>query len=80
MHTHSKKENIPDEILDAFRASDWNRNGQISYRDLKHILCKWGEKLDQREVDKLFKEANIAGQYVHYEDFVRILSAPSPDY
>jgi len=80
MHTHSVKEKIPQEIVDAFRANDWNRNGQIQTKDLKHILMKWGEELDGRQVEALFREANISGAYVNYEEFVKIICAPVPDY
>lgn len=80
MHTHSVKEKIPQEILDAFIATDSARTGQMSTRDLRHILCTWGEKLDQKEFDKLMREANIYGSYFKYEDFVKIISAPIPDY
>lgn len=80
MHTHSVTEKVNQEITEAFRASDWNRNGQILTRDLKNILCNWGEKLDAKQVDALFREANINGHYVKYEDFIRIICAPVPDY
>lgn len=80
MHTHSKKEKIPQEILDAFSGFDRRKSGLVSISDLKHILCDWGEKLDHRLVDKLFREANVSGSYLKYHDFVKILSDPSPDY
>lgn len=80
MHTHSVKEKIPQEILDAFVATDWARSGQMMTRDLKHILCDWGEKLNSRQFEQLLREANIAGPYFKYEDFVKIISAPIPDY
>jgi len=81
MHTHSKQENIPKELLDAFKGMDVNRKGTIPARDLWHILAKWGEKISPREVDQLFREANIHpnGQ-VKYEEFVKIVCAPVPDY
>lgn len=80
MYTHSKKEKIPEEILDSFKASDLNRTGQIHVSDLKHILCQWGEKLENREVDQILREANISGSYVKYQDFIKVLCAPAPDY
>jgi len=81
MHTHSKKESIPKELLEAFKAMDVQRRGSIPARDLWNILVKWGEKLSPREVDQIFREANIQinGQ-VKYEDFVKIVCAPVPDY
>merc|ERR1712223_34507 len=59
MHTHSKKESIPRELLEAFRNYDKRKRGVIAAKDLRHILAKWGEKLTPREVDKIFREANI---------------------
>lgn len=49
MHNHSQKENIPQEILRAFRASDKSKTGHISARELRHILLLWGEKLSPKE-------------------------------
>lgn len=81
MHAHSKQESIPKELLDAFKGMDTQRKGTIPAKDLWHILAKWGEKLSTREVDQIFREANIHpnGQ-VKYEEFVKIVCAPVPDY
>jgi len=81
MHTHSSKENLPKELLDAFRCGDPQRKGVIPARDLRRILIKWGEKLSAKEVDQIFREANITSNgLVNYEEFVKIVCAPVPDY
>lgn len=80
MHTHSKKEKIPQEILEAFYGFDRLKSGLVKVSDLKHILCEWGERLDPRLVDRLLRESNISGSHIKYHDFVKILCAPSPDY
>merc|ERR1712127_141239 len=81
MHSHSKKESIPKELLEAFRGMDPGRKGYIPAKDLWHILAKWGEKLSPREVDQIFREANIQPNgRVNYEEFVKIVCAPVPDY
>jgi len=81
MHTHSSKENLPKELLDAFRCGDPQRKGVIPARDLRRILIKWGEKLSSKEVDQIFREANITSSgMVNYEEFVKIVCAPVPDY
>ncbi|XP_013779503.1 calmodulin-like [Limulus polyphemus] len=81
MHTHTKKENVPEEIMKAFRATDKGKSGQVSARELRRILVNWGEKLSSKEVDRIFREANISPNgYVRYEDFVRVVCAPVPDY
>lgn len=82
MHTHSSKERIPSEILEAFKAGDIEKRGTISARYLRHILQNWGEGLSQREVDNIFREANVKNdnQQIRYADFVKICCAPVPDY
>ena len=81
MHTHSKRERIPNEIEEAFQAWDTRKTGQISTRDLKHILCQWGEKLEPKLVDNLLRETNAAFKSsVNYNDLLEVISAPVPDY
>lgn len=81
MHQHSNVEKLPDEVLAAFRAGDLDKKRTISARHLRHLLQSWGEGLSQREVDNIFREANINNNsQIRYEDFVKICCAPVPDY
>jgi len=81
VHQHNQTEKIPDEIIDAFKASDPQGKGMIPARDLKNILGRWGEKLSAKEVDQIFREANVnVNGMVKYTDFVKIVCAPVPDY
>lgn len=81
MHTHSKKEKVPQEIIDAFDAMDPRKTGQIATRDLKHILTQWGEHLDGKEVENLLNEAHVSHrQTINYHDLIRVICAPVPDY
>jgi len=83
MHSHHKKEKIPDEILEAFKSMDPTGKGLIPAKELKHILGRWGEKLSPREIDQICREANISANpnaMVKYADFVKIVCAPIPDY
>lgn len=81
MHQHTKQEKIPKEIIQAFRGHDTSRRGMIPARNLKHILLRWGECLSPREVEQIFREANIQPNgFVKYDDFVKIVCAPVPDY
>lgn len=81
MHVHSRAENLPKEIVDAFRAADNQGRGLISAKHLRHMLQNWGECLSSKEVDRIFREANVTNNsMVHYEDFVKIACAPVPDY
>ncbi|EEB10735.1 calmodulin-2, putative [Pediculus humanus corporis] len=81
MHAHSQAEDLPKEVIDAFLAGDLDKKKTISARHLKHLLLYWGEKLSHKEVDQIFREANInINGMVRYEDFVKIVCAPVPDY
>ncbi|MCL4133181.1 UNVERIFIED_CONTAM: hypothetical protein GTU68_044730 [Idotea baltica] len=81
MHEHSKVENVAAEVLAAFKGHDPRRTGAIPVRDLRHILLEWGEKLSHKEVDQVFREANLSSNgMVRYEDFAKIVCAPVPDY
>lgn len=82
MHTHSKKEKVPSEILEAFTAWPNSRHGSIATADLRRILSRWGERLEDKELEKLFREANITTTtpFLNFNDLVRIIAAPAPDY
>ncbi|CAG2053624.1 unnamed protein product [Timema podura] len=81
MHIHSRAEDLPREIVDAFKAADNAKKGTIPAKQLRHMLLHWGEQLSNKEVEQIFREANVTpnGQ-VQYEDFVKIACAPVPDY
>lgn len=81
MHQHSSVEKLPDEVLAAFKAGDLEKRGTIQARHLRHILQNWGEGLSQREVDNIFREANVNNNSnIKYADFTKISCAPVPDY
>nr|CAD7264337.1 unnamed protein product [Timema shepardi] len=81
MHIHSRAEDLPREIVDAFKAADNAKKGTIPAKQLRYMLLHWGEQLSNKEVEQIFREANVTpnGQ-VQYEDFVKIACAPVPDY
>ncbi|KAF7991378.1 hypothetical protein HCN44_002940 [Aphidius gifuensis] len=81
MHVHTKVENLPKEVIDAFRAGDNSRCGTIPARRLAHLMLNWGERLSNKEVEQIFREANVSlNGNVNYEDFIKIACAPVPDY
>ncbi|XP_023717437.1 calmodulin-like protein 4 isoform X2 [Cryptotermes secundus] len=81
MHIHSRAEDLPREVIDAFKAADPAKKGTIPARQLRHMLLHWGEQLSAKEVEQIFREANVSpGGQVHYQDFVKIACAPVPDY
>ncbi|XP_023020958.1 calmodulin-like protein 4 [Leptinotarsa decemlineata] len=81
MHIHSRVENIPNEVIEAFRANDPDGKGVIPAKNLRHLLQNWGECLSPKEVDRIFREANVNNSsMVKYEDFAKVACAPVPDY
>lgn len=50
MHQHSKVENLPEEVIAAFKAADPQNTGVIPARQLRNLLQNWGEGLSNREV------------------------------
>ena len=49
MHTHSRVEKLPDEVIQAFRAADPGKKGVIPASQLRHMLLHWGEQLSHKE-------------------------------
>lgn len=81
MHIHSRIENLPKEVVDAFKAADPQNTGVIPAKQLRHLLQNWGECLSPKEVDRIFREANVnINSTVKYEEFAKIACAPIPDY
>lgn len=81
MHIHSRVEDLPREVVNAFKAADPEGKGVIPAKQLRHMLQNWGECLSAKEVDRIFREANVNNNsMVRYEDFVKIACAPVPDY
>lgn len=81
MHQHVSVENLPAEVINAFKAADPKNTGSVPARQLRNLLQNWGEGLSVREVDSIFREANVNNNgTVRYADFVKIACAPVPDY
>jgi len=41
----------------------------------------WGEKLTEREIQAMFREANVSiNGEINYKEFLKIISTPAPDY
>ena len=49
MHLQTRAEELPKEVIEAFRAADTSRTGTIPARQLAHMLLRWGEKLSSKE-------------------------------
>ncbi|XP_060767231.1 calmodulin-like protein 4a [Neoarius graeffei] len=81
MHRQTQQENPKTEILEAMRMTDKQQKGYILASELRAKLTSLGEKLTDKEVDELFKEANVGPDgKVDYEEFTRMVTLPPVDY
>lgn len=81
MHRQIQQEQPKTEILAALRMFDKQKRGYIPASELRAKLTKMGEKLTNKEVDELFKEANIRlNGNVNYEEFTQMVVLPPVDY
>ncbi|XP_039629431.1 calmodulin-like protein 4a [Polypterus senegalus] len=81
MHRQIQQEDPKTEILEAMLMTDKQKMGYIQASELRAKLTGLGEKLTDKEVDDLLKEANVEPNgIVHYEEFVTMITLPPPDY
>ncbi|KAF4111075.1 calmodulin-like protein 4a [Onychostoma macrolepis] len=81
MHRQMQQEDPKTEILEAMRMTDKHKKGYILATELRAKLTGLGEKLTDKEVDELFKEANVGRDgLVYYEEFTRMVTLPTVDY
>ncbi|XP_061830905.1 calmodulin-like protein 4a [Nerophis lumbriciformis] len=81
MHRQIQQEDPKTEILEALRMTDKQKKGFMQASELRAKLTMLGEKLTNREVDDLFKEANIKSNgIVNYEEFTQMVILPPVDY
>ncbi|XP_072000663.1 calmodulin-like protein 4 isoform X3 [Engystomops pustulosus] len=80
-HLQQKQEDPENEILVAMLMTDRQKKGKVPLAELKAKLTRMGEKLTPEEVDDLFRDAEVGPDgMVKYEDFVRKITVPPPDY
>uniref|UniRef100_A0A8C0QX47 Calmodulin-like protein 4 n=1 Tax=Canis lupus dingo TaxID=286419 RepID=A0A8C0QX47_CANLU len=81
MHMQIKQEDPKKEILLAMLMADKEKKGYIMASELRSKLMKLGEKLTHKEVDDLFKEANIEPNgKVKYDEFIHKITIPVWDH
>uniref|UniRef100_A0A8D2AZB9 Calmodulin like 4 n=1 Tax=Sciurus vulgaris TaxID=55149 RepID=A0A8D2AZB9_SCIVU len=81
MHTQIKQEDPKKEILLAMLMADKEKKGYIMASELRAKLMRLGEKLTHKEVEDLFKEANIEPNgKVKYDEFIQKITLPVQDY
>uniref|UniRef100_A0A2K6K1A3 Calmodulin like 4 n=1 Tax=Rhinopithecus bieti TaxID=61621 RepID=A0A2K6K1A3_RHIBE len=81
MHMQIKQEDPKKEILLAMLMADKEKKGYIMASDLRSKLTSLGEKLTHKEVDDLFREADIEPNgKVKYDEFIHKITLPGQDY
>ncbi|MGH0160542.1 UNVERIFIED_CONTAM: hypothetical protein FKN15_062667 [Acipenser sinensis] len=81
MHRQMQQEDPKTEITEAMLMTDKKKKGYILASELRAKLTGLGEKLTDKEVDDLLKEANVGSDgIVHYEKFIAMVTLPPPDY
>ncbi|XP_019502837.1 PREDICTED: ceroid-lipofuscinosis neuronal protein 6 homolog isoform X2 [Hipposideros armiger] len=81
MHMQIKQEDPKKEILLAMLMADKEKKGYIMASELRSKLTKLGEKLTHKEVDDLFREANVEPNgKVKYDEFIHKIIIPARDY
>ncbi|XP_042328345.1 calmodulin-like protein 4 isoform X2 [Sceloporus undulatus] len=81
MYKQMQQEDPKNEILLAMLMADTQKTGFISVAELRAKLMNLGEKMSREEVDNLLKDTNVGHNgIVKYEDLVRSITLPLPDY
>ncbi|KAJ7998341.1 hypothetical protein DPEC_G00221690 [Dallia pectoralis] len=81
MHRQMQQEDPRAEILEAMRMTDKQKKGYILVSELRAKLTGLGEKLTDKEVDELLKEAGVGPEgHVDYEKFAKTICLSSPNY
>eukprot|EP00413_Alexandrium_margalefii_P027638 CAMPEP_0204564362 /NCGR_PEP_ID=MMETSP0661-20131031/34844_1 /ASSEMBLY_ACC=CAM_ASM_000606 /TAXON_ID=109239 /ORGANISM="Alexandrium margalefi, Strain AMGDE01CS-322" /LENGTH=135 /DNA_ID=CAMNT_0051571997 /DNA_START=23 /DNA_END=430 /DNA_ORIENTATION=+ len=62
-----------DEIRDAFRNFDREKNGFLQVADLKQVMTTLGDRLTSEEMDALTEAAD--GEMISYDAFCKMLAA-----
>ncbi|KAJ7267398.1 calmodulin [Mycena rebaudengoi] len=63
-----------EEIRQAFTVFDKDGNGTISVQELQQVMRSLGEKLTDREVEEMIREADTDGDgEINYEEFVKMM-------
>ena len=52
-----------DEIKDAFHTIDFNKDGSITFEDLKYFLEYIGEKATEEEIEEMIRMCDLNGNH-----------------
>merc|ERR1719421_747705 len=78
MARKQKDQDIDDELIEAFKVFDTDKNGFISAGELREVMTNLGEKLTDEEVFDMVQEADSDkdGQ-INFEEFEVMMMAKS---
>lgn len=67
-------EEVKKEFYLAFTVMDLDKDGFISFQDLKLFLQSIGEQRSEEEVREMLRDADVDGdQHISYDEFVRLM-------
>lgn len=63
-------------LMEALRIFDKDGAGYVDAKELRHVLVHLGEKLNDDEVDIMYRECDITGDnQIQYENIVRVIES-----
>ena len=74
MHSRLKKDDIQNELNEAFSVYDKNGKGTISVREFKRILGNLGDKICDEEVNEIIQKVDPNNKgYINYKELTKII-------
>lgn len=71
-----KENDVDEELIEAFKVFDHNKDGFISGEELRKAMMNLGEKVIESEVDEMIKEADLDGDgLINFDEFVKMMMA-----
>ncbi|KAM7482894.1 hypothetical protein LguiB_007477 [Lonicera macranthoides] len=69
-----KDAGVVKEIKEAFKVFDIDKSGFISAAEIKQVMSNLGQKLSDKNVNRMIREADIDGDgQINYEEFVKMM-------
>jgi len=75
MAERNERNDMSEDLRNAFRVFDANGDGRISVEELRHVMVNLGDPLTDEEVDEMMREADKDNDgYVDIEEFVTMMT------
>lgn len=70
----SDEDELEEELRQAFNVFDRDQSGSISTEELKNVMSSLGEKLSDKEVDAMIREADTDGDgEISFQEFRKMM-------